>query len=91
MGRFPIIITIGAALLGWVAGEMMITDPIAKDWIDASAAWLHYAAPAAGAIAVVAAGKLLAKVREEAPIVLDDLAAEDQRPSASRGSALHRP
>ena len=28
MERFPIIITLGAALLGWVAGEMAITDPV---------------------------------------------------------------
>jgi YjbE family integral membrane protein len=27
MERFPIIITAGAALLGWLAGEMMLTDP----------------------------------------------------------------
>ena len=75
MERFPIIITIGAALLGWVAGEMMISDPVVKGWIDANAAWLHYAGPAAGAAAVVVVGKLLAKRREEAPVILDDLAA----------------
>src|SRR3954467_8976674 len=27
MERFPIIITIGAGLIGWVAGEMLVTDP----------------------------------------------------------------
>jgi len=27
MERFPVIITAGAALLGWLAGEMMLTDP----------------------------------------------------------------
>ena len=27
MERFPIIITLGAALLGWLAGEMFVTDP----------------------------------------------------------------
>ncbi len=31
MDRFPIIITLGAALLGWVAGEMAITDVASKD------------------------------------------------------------
>jgi YjbE family integral membrane protein len=87
MERFPVIITIGAALLGWVAGEMLITDPVAKDWIDADAAWLHYAAPAAGAILVVAVGKWLAKRREEAPVVLDDLAAADQQPAAGAASS----
>jgi len=60
MERWPIIITIGGALLGWVAGEMAVTDPSVKDWIDANAAWLHYAAPALGAVIVVAVGKILA-------------------------------
>ena len=60
MERWPIIITIGGALLGWVAGEMAISDPAVKDWVDANAGWLHYVAPALGAVAVVAIGKWLA-------------------------------
>lgn len=88
MERFPIIITIGAALLGWVAGEMMISDPVVKDWIDANAAWLHYAGPAAGAAAVVTIGKLLARRHEAAPVVLDDLAADDPQPAADAASAV---
>ena len=46
MDRWTIIVTIGAALLGWVAGEMGVTDPSTKDWIDVNAYWLHYALPA---------------------------------------------
>ena len=34
MERFPIIITMGAALLGFLAGEMFVSDP-------ATAAWFH--------------------------------------------------
>jgi YjbE family integral membrane protein len=60
MDRYPVIITIGAALLGWVAGDMAATDPVVKDWVDAHAAWLHWAAPATGAVFVVFAGKWLA-------------------------------
>jgi YjbE family integral membrane protein len=90
MERFPIIITIGAALLGWVAGEMMISDPVVKGWIDANAAWLHYAGPAAGAAAVVLLGKLLARRREEAPVVIDDLAASDPQPSANGTTTAQR-
>jgi len=60
MQRFPVIITIGAALLGWVAGDMAATDPVVKDWVDANAAWLHWVAPAAGVVFVVALGKWLA-------------------------------
>jgi len=74
MDRFPIIITLGAALLGWVAGDMAVTDPVVKPWVDGHAEFLHWAAPLAGAIAVVAVGKWLAlraaarRAAEEPPV-----------------------
>ena len=37
MERWPIIITIGGGLLGWVAGEMAVTDPAVAAWVDANA------------------------------------------------------
>src|SRR5438128_2378882 len=33
MERFPVIITIGGALIGWVAGEMLVTDPALEGWL----------------------------------------------------------
>jgi YjbE family integral membrane protein len=33
MERFPIIITLGAALIGMVAGEMIVTDPVMVGWM----------------------------------------------------------
>jgi YjbE family integral membrane protein len=60
MGRFPVIITIGAGLLGWVAGDMAVTDPVDKPWVDLEAAFLHWGAPLACAIGVVVVGKWLA-------------------------------
>jgi YjbE family integral membrane protein len=60
MGRFPIIITLGAALLGWVAGEMCLTDPAIKHWVEQQPHMLHYILPAAGALLVVGLGKWLA-------------------------------
>ncbi len=41
MEKWPVIITIGAGLLGWVAGEMLVTDPFWVDWINANLSWLH--------------------------------------------------
>ena len=58
MGRFPIIITIGAGLLGWVAGEMAVTDPAVTGWM-ANHSVIHMLAPPLGAILVVAVGKWL--------------------------------
>lgn len=62
MNRFPVIITAGAALLGWVAGEMAISDPALKTWIGDIGEHhiLHWVVPAAGALLVVAVGKWLA-------------------------------
>ncbi len=65
MNRYPIIITIGGGILGWVAGEMAVTDPVLLSWVDANAHWMHDAMPAAGAVLVVAVGKLIASHKEK--------------------------
>ena len=58
MERFPFVITLGAMLLGWIAGQMAYTDPAIKAYLPASAAW-SYGAAVAGALLVLAMGKLL--------------------------------
>ena len=62
MERFPIIIMFGAALLGWVAGEMAVTDPSIAGWAAERHA-LHTVVPALGAMLVVAIGKWLSTRR----------------------------
>jgi YjbE family integral membrane protein len=51
MDRFPIIITLGAMLLGWIAGQMIFTDPALRKWFPESKA-LEYGCAVAGAILV---------------------------------------
>ena len=34
MERYPVIITVGAGLIGWVAGEMVITDLALRPWLE---------------------------------------------------------
>jgi len=58
MERFPIIVVIGAGLIGWVGGEAIIGDNVLKDVVAASP-WLHYAAATFGAAFVVGVGKVL--------------------------------
>jgi YjbE family integral membrane protein len=60
MERFPIIVTLGAALIGWVGGETIASDVIFKDY-SAANPWLHYAAAAAGEVFVIAVGRFLAR------------------------------
>ena len=80
MERYPVIITLGAALIGMVAGEMLVTDPVAIDWMKAGLAGLEVdggkprlhgvnlelAAGAVGAAIVVVWGLWLAKRHEAA-------------------------
>lgn len=58
MERFPIIVMFGAALIGWVGGETIVSDVSLKDVLAASP-WLHYAAAAAGAAFVIGLGRTL--------------------------------
>jgi predicted tellurium resistance membrane protein TerC len=71
MTRFPVIITVGAALLGWVAGEMAVSDPALTGWMS-SHHTVHMLAPAVGAVLVMAVGKWLLS---RAPARSDDLMA----------------
>jgi YjbE family integral membrane protein len=84
IGKFPVIITAGAALLGWVAGDMLDSDPVLVGWLAAHMPWLQFTLPLIGEISwtqvlgatlVVAIGKLLAKRAARADGKPIDLAA----------------
>jgi predicted tellurium resistance membrane protein TerC len=45
VGFTAIIVAIGAALIGYVAGEVIVTDPLIAHWVDAHVRWLHWVAP----------------------------------------------
>jgi YjbE family integral membrane protein len=73
MESYPVIITVGAALIGYVAGEMLVTDPVVVEWFRVNAHWMIdfelfsvfgrkfelSVAGLAGALLVVAVGKWL--------------------------------
>ncbi len=66
MERFPVIVVMGAALIGWVAGEAIVSDAALAGMLAADP-WLHYAGAAAGAAFVVGVGRLLqARARPKA-------------------------
>ena len=72
MDRFPVIITLGAALLGWIAGGMAVGDVTLATWTATMPSWLHYATSTACALFVAALGGWLAK-RKAAPAPLVEL------------------
>lgn len=57
--RFPFIIYAGGALLGYVAGEMLVGEALFKSLLEAQHA-LHWLIPGACAVLVLAVGKWLA-------------------------------
>ena len=60
--RYPLIVTIGAALLGFVAGEMAATDPVLASYVDRMAR-LPIILGMGGALFVVIVGSLVARRR----------------------------
>ena len=68
LDRYPILIWLGAALLGWIAGETMATDPAVVSRLaslgDAAVRQVEFAGAAGGAALAVAAGGLWQRLRE---------------------------
>ncbi|MCM5679106.1 TerC family protein [Schlegelella sp. S2-27] len=62
MDRFPIIITAGGMLLGWIAGTMALTDPAVATYLPQlpQTDVMKYAFGIGGALLVLAVGKLVA-------------------------------
>lgn len=95
MEKWPIIITIGAGLLGWVAGEMLVSDPAWAEWLSKTFPWLHVHlgkfdfswVQVAGVAFVILLGKHLAKkaeVHAEAEHRIVDLAVGDAHNKSSK-------
>jgi YjbE family integral membrane protein len=66
MARWPVIITLGAALMGFVAGEMAVTDPAIATWFHATFGRLDLVVAAACAVLVVVVGKAWARRQQAA-------------------------
>jgi YjbE family integral membrane protein len=68
LDRFPVLVWLGAALLGWIAGETMATDPAVVSRLaplgDAALRQVEFAGAAAGAALAIAAGGLWQRLLE---------------------------
>lgn len=80
MERFPVFITLGAGLLGYVAGEMAVADPSIKGYIENNLSYLDTVIPIAGAIFVVAAGKFI-RQRHTRAQAAGGLGGEESKPA----------
>jgi hypothetical protein len=79
MRAFPLLVDLGAALLGWVAGAMIVGDPLFRSWAVVQAPALGVALPLSCAIFVLAQGRF-ARQTERA-----------QRLAAAPGFSAERP
>ncbi len=71
MDRFPVIVTLGGGLLGWVAGVTLITDP-AHAAVLAELPWLHHGFGAVGVLTVLLVGTALKRRQmARAPLQID--------------------
>lgn len=65
MNRFPIIVLLGAALLGYTAGEMIVGDKLVGGFIEETMPALHIILPVALALVVIAVGNYLKRKTEK--------------------------
>ena len=78
MDRYPFIITLGGALLGWIAATMAVSDPAIRDFLAPYKDWLAWVAPIAGALLVVIIGKMMNARRPLSEKRIVDLADGDR-------------
>ena len=87
MERFPILVWAGAALLGWVAGEIIVKDAAVVSYLgEAFVDKIHLWAAAVGAVFVVAVGWAIRRVKHkgafEQPLIIDPPGPEEFPPRA---------
>ncbi len=58
--RYPLVVTFGAALLGWIAGGMLVTDVVVERQFGVQPAAVKIGAEIIGALLVVVLGRWLA-------------------------------
>ena len=68
IARFPILVWAGSALLGWISGEMFVSDPFLVGQIgEELTKKLHYPAALLGAVVVVGIGYMLRRKQGHTP------------------------
>lgn len=72
MNRFPVIVWLGAGLLGYTAGEMIVGDKAIGQALESMHPALHFALPALFAVFVIVAGRF-AKRRQKKQAIQEDL------------------
>ncbi len=93
MDGTPELITLGGALLGWVAGSIAVSDPLLAHWIDIQSPALTLVVPFATALlAVMQSRRLVAERRARGPLARPAASALPIRPPRPEAAAVvHAP
>jgi len=71
LDRYPILVWAGAALLGWIVGEVIVTDPVLHGYLEPRFGpdgfhYIELAAAFVGAVLVVTVGGLWRRSKQAA-------------------------
>jgi predicted tellurium resistance membrane protein TerC len=64
LDRLPWLGMVGAALIGWIAGEVIAGESTVAGWLDGRLPHAEYVFAAVGAVLVVVAGLTISKIRD---------------------------
>jgi YjbE family integral membrane protein len=64
MNKWPWLVIVGAGILGWVSGEMLVADKWIAPYLHSFPKALHYVVPAALTLGIVALGIMKDKARK---------------------------
>jgi YjbE family integral membrane protein len=83
LDRYPILVTGGGALLGWIAGDIAVTDPAVESFFAPYQPLIHHVIAIGGAVLVVLAGTWLARRKEARQKKVEIVASEHHGASGS--------
>ena len=86
LNRYPVLVPGVAALLGWIAGDIAVADPLIADWVNTQSPGLAVLMPVLSAIFVLVQSKIVKDVRQAWGI--NDLAARKKTDRSARILAM---
>jgi YjbE family integral membrane protein len=92
MDRYPRLQDIGAGILGWTGGQMIVDDAWIKPWLGGHVAWVKWILPAVCTAGVIAVGHILMRLQAGSAPAKDVKASEAAAyPTAAPGGPQESP
>lgn len=91
MDRFPIVILLGAGLLGWIGGGMIVEDVWLEAHVESLPEYTHYLTSIAGALLVMGLGTAIARRRGPREPRVIELRGDDETRESGPGEPPANP